>query len=104
MSDWSCPDSVRTLGPVKTSRIEVRITDEERDLDAAAAAAVGETLSECFRPAARARAELVLAENQRLSLDSVEAARFLAALDEVNEDTVARLRRLADRAGEPAAG
>jgi uncharacterized protein (DUF1778 family) len=80
---------------MKTSRVEVRITEEERELDAAAAAAVGQSLSEFFRSAARARAESILAEHQRIVLDSDEAHRFLAALDEVDEQTVARLRRLA---------
>ena len=83
---------------MKTSRVEVRITDEERDIDAAAAAAVGESLSEFFRAAARARAELILAEHQRISLDSDEARRFLGALDEVDEQTVIRLRGLGGRA------
>jgi uncharacterized protein (DUF1778 family) len=80
---------------MKTSRIEVRITDEERELDAAAAAAVGQSLSEFFRSAARARAEAILAEHQQIALNSDEAQRFLAALDEPDEQTVARLRRLA---------
>jgi len=78
---------------VKTSRIEVRITDEERDIDAAAAAAVGESLSEFFRAAARSRADLILAETQRIVLDSDDANRFLAALDTVDEQSVAQLRR-----------
>lgn len=84
---------------MKSSRIEVRITDEERDIDAAAAAAVGESLSEFFRAAARARAELILAENQRIVLDSDEADRFLAALDAADEQTVNGLSRLRQRRG-----
>jgi uncharacterized protein (DUF1778 family) len=65
----------------KTRRIEVRMTDEERDLEQAAAAARGQTLSEFVRQAARHEAEQVLAERTSIPLDSEEAGRFLAALD-----------------------
>ena len=64
----------------KTRRIEVRMTDEERELEQAAAAARGQTLSEFVRQAARREAEQVLAERTSIVLDSEEAARFLAAL------------------------
>jgi uncharacterized protein (DUF1778 family) len=67
---------------VKTRRIEVRMTDEERDLEQAAAAARGQTLSEFVRQAARREAEQVLAERTSVVLDSKEAGRFLAALDD----------------------
>jgi uncharacterized protein (DUF1778 family) len=67
---------------VKTRRIEVRMTDEERDLEQAAAAALGQTLSEFVRQAARREAEQVLAERTSVVLDSKEAGRFLAALDD----------------------
>jgi len=66
----------------KTRRIEVRVTDEERELEQAAAAARGQTLSEFVRQAARREAEQVLAERTSIVLDSEEAARFLAALDD----------------------
>lgn len=82
---------------MRTRRLELRITDEEREVDAAAAAAVGESLSEFFRGAAHARAEYVLAEQQRVSLTSGQARRFLDALEHPNELTVSRLRKLADR-------
>ena len=66
----------------KTRRIEVRMTDEERELEQAAAAARGQTLSEFVRQAARREAEQALAERTSIVLDSEEAARFLAALDD----------------------
>jgi uncharacterized protein (DUF1778 family) len=65
----------------KTRRIEIRMTDEERDLEQAAAAARGQTLSEFVRQAARREAEQVLAEHTSIALDPDEATRFLAALD-----------------------
>jgi len=66
----------------KTRRIEIRMTDEERDLERAAAAAQGQTLSEFVRQAARREAEQVLAERTSIALNPVEANRFLAALDD----------------------
>ena len=65
----------------KTRRIEVRLSDEERQLDAAAASALGESLSDFFRRAAQARAQEVLADQRTIALSEVEAARFLEALD-----------------------
>jgi uncharacterized protein (DUF1778 family) len=79
---------------VRTQRLEVRLTDSERQLDSAAATAVGETLSDFFRRAASARAQEVLADQQRIVLGEDEAARFLDALDAVDQDTVARLHEL----------
>lgn len=67
---------------VKTRRIEIRMTDEERNLEQAAAAARGQTLSEFVRQAARREAEQVLAERMSIVLDPEEASRFLAALDD----------------------
>jgi uncharacterized protein (DUF1778 family) len=66
----------------KTRRIEIRMTDEERDLEQAAAAARGQTLSEFVRQAARREAEHVLAERTSVVLNPEEAGRFLAALDD----------------------
>jgi uncharacterized protein (DUF1778 family) len=66
----------------KTRRIEIRMTDEERDLEQAAAAARGQTLSEFVRQAARREAEEVLAERTSIALNPEEATRFLAALDD----------------------
>ena len=65
----------------KTRRIEVRISEEERRLEEAAAAAVGVSLSEFVRQAARGRAEEVLRERGRVVLDDEAARGFLAALD-----------------------
>jgi uncharacterized protein (DUF1778 family) len=79
---------------MRTQRLELRLTDDERQLDSAAATAVGETLSDFFRRAATARAQEVLTDQQRIALSEDEAARFLDALDEVDEDTVSRLSRL----------
>lgn len=82
---------------MRTQRIELRLTDDERQLDSAAATAVGETLSDFFRRAASARAQEVLADQQRIALNHNEAARFLDALDVVDQDTVARLLELRER-------
>ncbi len=65
----------------KTRRIEVRISDEERQLEEAAAAALGVTLSEFVREAARGRAQEVLRERGEIALDDETARSFLAALD-----------------------
>lgn len=83
---------------VRTQRLELRLSDDERQLDSAAATAVGETLSDFFRRAASARAQEVLADQQRIALNQVEAARFLDALDAVDRDTVVRLHELRERA------
>jgi uncharacterized protein (DUF1778 family) len=91
------PYAVRTIVLVRTQRLELRLTDDERQLDSAAATAVGETLSDFFRRAASARAQEVLADQQRVVLNQDEAARFLDALDSVDRDTVARLRELRER-------
>ena len=83
---------------MRTQRLEVRLTEDERSLDAAAATAVGETLSDFFRRAARTRAEEVLADQRDIVLSEDEAARFLDALETADADSVARLRELRDRA------
>ncbi len=82
---------------MRTQRLELRLTDDERQLDGAAATAVGETLSDFFRRAATARAQEVLADQQRIVLSEDEAARFLDALDAVDQDTIERLRELRTR-------
>ncbi len=74
------------------------MTDDERQRDSAAATAVGETLSDFFRRAASVRAQEVLADQQRIALSEGEAARFLDALDAVDQDTVACLRELREHA------
>ena len=83
---------------MRTQRLELRLTDDERQLDSTAATAVGETLSDFFRRAASARAQEVLADQQRIALNQDEAARFLDALDAVDQGTVGRLRELRQRA------
>lgn len=83
---------------MRTQRLELRLTDDERQLDGAAATAVGETLSDFFRRAASARAQEILADRQQIVLSDEEAARFLNALEEVDENTVTRLRDLRQRA------
>jgi uncharacterized protein (DUF1778 family) len=85
---------------MKTNRIELRLSDEERDLDASAAAAVGETLSEFFRLAARNRAAQIIDEQRTISLNEAEARRFLEALEGPDPETITRLRSLWDRPGE----
>jgi uncharacterized protein (DUF1778 family) len=86
------------MSGMRTQRLELRLTDDERQLDGAAATAVGETLSDFFRRAASARAHEVLANRQEIALSDGEAARFLDALEDVDEDTVARLQDLRERA------
>jgi uncharacterized protein (DUF1778 family) len=86
-----------TVSP-KTRRIEVRLSDEERELDAAAASALGESLSDFFRRAAQTRAREVLADQRAIALSEVEAGRFLEALERPDEGTVARLEDLRHRA------
>ncbi len=93
-----CPVRCPYTADVRDQRLELRLTDDERSLDAAAAAAVGESLSDFFRRAARARAEEVLADQRDIVLTEEEAARFLDALETPNPDSVARLRELRDRA------
>lgn len=83
---------------MRTQRLELRLTDDERQLDGAAATAVGETLSDFFRRAASARAQDILANQQQIVLSDEEAARFLDALEDIDEDTVTRLRDLRQRA------
>jgi uncharacterized protein (DUF1778 family) len=80
--------------PVRTQRLELRLTDDERQVDSAAATAVGETLSDFFRRAASTRAQEVLADQQMLVLSEDEAVRFLDALDAVDQHTASRLREL----------
>jgi uncharacterized protein (DUF1778 family) len=82
---------------MRSQRLELRLTDDERQLDSAAATAVGETLSDFFRRAASARAQEVLTDQQQIALSEDEATRFLNALEEVDQDTVARLRSLRER-------
>jgi uncharacterized protein (DUF1778 family) len=83
---------------MRSQRLELRLTDAERDLDAAAASVVGETLSDFFRRAASSRAAEVLADQRKIALSDEEAARFLDALETVDQTTVARLRELRAKA------
>lgn len=82
----------------KTRRIEIRLSDEERDLDAAAASALGESLSDFFRRAAQTRAQEVLADQRAIALSKQEASRFLDALDRPDKGTIRRLEELRRRA------
>jgi len=75
-----CPDMATATS--KTRRIEIRVTDEERRLEEAAAAELGQTLSEFIRQSARTRADQILHDRGRVLLDDDAAARFLAALDD----------------------
>lgn len=79
---------------MRSQRLELRLTAAERELDDAAATAVGETLSDFFRRAASARAHEVLADQSEIALSPDEAARFVEALDQPDPETVARLREL----------
>jgi uncharacterized protein (DUF1778 family) len=82
---------------MRTRRLELRLTDEERPIDQAAAAAVGESLSDFFRRAAATRAADVLADQHRIALTEDEAIRVLDALEAVDDRTVARLAELRAR-------
>ena len=82
---------------MRTQRLELRLTDEERSIDQAAAAAVGESLSECFRGAAASRAADVLADQRRIALTEQDAIGFLDALETVDDHTVVRLAELRSR-------
>ena len=83
---------------MRTRRLEVRLTEDERSLDVAAAAAVGETLSDFSGRAARICAEEVLADQRDIVLGEKEGVRFLDALETPDSDSVARLVELRDRA------
>ncbi|MGH2888561.1 MAG: DUF1778 domain-containing protein [Solirubrobacteraceae bacterium] len=82
---------------MRSQRLELRLTDQERSTDQAAAAAVGESLSDFFRRAAADRAAEVLADQHRIGLTEQEAIGFLDALESVDEHTVARLSDLRAR-------
>jgi uncharacterized protein (DUF1778 family) len=62
--------------------LEVRLSEEERQLQEAAAAQLGQSLSEFIRQSSLLRAEEVLQERERLVLSSDAARRFLDALDD----------------------
>jgi uncharacterized protein (DUF1778 family) len=79
---------------MRSQRLELRLTTAERELDDAAATAVGETLSDFFRRAASVRAHEVLADQTEIALSADDAARFLDALEAPDPETVARLREL----------
>jgi uncharacterized protein (DUF1778 family) len=85
------------LSTTKTRRIEIRITEEERNLEQAAASANGETLSEFVRRAAHREAERTLAERTRYLLDDESAQRFLTALERPSPDAERGLRRLTEK-------
>jgi len=81
----------------KTRRLEIRITEDERSLEQAAATVKGETLSEFVRLAARREAERTLAERNRYVLGDEAAQRFLAALEKPSRNTERGLRRLLEK-------
>jgi uncharacterized protein (DUF1778 family) len=78
----------------KTRRIEIRITEEERTLEQAAATVNGESLSEFVRRAARREAERTLAERSGYAVDDEAAQRFLTALEIPSPVAEWGLRRL----------
>lgn len=80
----------------ETHSIEIRITEEEHNLEQAAAAVSGETLSEFVRRAARREAERTLAEHTRYILDDETAQRFLTALEQPSPASERGLRRLTE--------
>lgn len=82
---------------MRTQRLELRLTDDERTTDQAAATAVGESLSAFFRRAAANRAADILADQRSITLTEDEAIRFLDALETVDDHTVARLADLRAR-------
>jgi uncharacterized protein (DUF1778 family) len=82
---------------MRTQRLELRLTDEERTTDQAAATAVGESLSDFFRRAAANRAADILDDERTITLTEDEAIRFLDALETVDDHAVARLADLRAR-------
>lgn len=82
---------------MRTQRLELRLTDEERTIDQAAATAVGESLSDFFRRAAANRAADILADQRTITLTEDEAIRFLDALETIDDHTIARLADLRAR-------
>jgi uncharacterized protein (DUF1778 family) len=82
---------------MRTQRLELRLTDEERTTDQAAATAIGESLSDFFRRAAANRAADILADERTITLTEDEAIRFLDALETVDDHAVARLADLRTR-------
>ncbi len=81
----------------RTRRIEFRVTEEERELEEAAATAQGETLSEFVRRVARREAEQILAERTLYVVDDMDAQRFLDALERPPASMEQGLRRLVDK-------
>ncbi len=67
--------------PAKTRRIELRISEDERRTEEAAAAALGISLSEFVRQAARDRAVEALRERGEIAISHHAAVQLLAALD-----------------------
>lgn len=86
-----------TSNPTKTHRIEIGITEEERDPEQTAAAFSGETLSEFVRRVARCEAKRTLAGRTCYVLDDDAAQRFLAALEQPSPDSERGLRRLVEK-------
>jgi uncharacterized protein (DUF1778 family) len=82
--------------PATTHPIEIHVSEDEHTLGEAAASALGISLSEFYRRAARESAEQVLAGGSRIVLDGAEAERFLSALDH-SERFEAGMARLAAR-------
>ena len=82
---------------MRTQRLELRLTDEERTTDQAAATAVGESLSDFFCRAAANRPADILADERTITLTEDEAIRFLDALETVDDHAVARLADLRAR-------
>ncbi len=89
--------SVASSSTTKTRRIEIRVTDEERCLEQAAASVNGETLSEFVRRAARREAERTLAERTSYVIDDEAAQRFLTALEQPSPEVERGLRRLTEK-------
>lgn len=89
--------SMASSSTTKTRRIEIRITEEERSLEQAAATVNGETLSEFVRRAAHREAERTLAERTRYTVDDQAARRFLAALEQPSSNAERGLRRLTEK-------
>jgi uncharacterized protein (DUF1778 family) len=75
-----------------TCRVEIRITEEERNLEQTDAAVSGATLSEFVRRAARHDTG-----RTRYLLDDEAAQRFLTALEQPPLLSARRLRRLSEK-------
>lgn len=91
----SLVDQVLEVVQEKTGRINVRVSDRQRELIKQAAAVTGTSMSEFILVPAVERAATVLASEQVTRLNADVAERFLAWLDEPGQ-VIPATKRLAN--------